>query len=296
MVNIREIPITGKMREDFEKFFKVNGEPEQFELSEVTTAKLLKAMPIKGIRPNCSVCGHGLIIVPVFENKKSDKKFAVGQVCASNLRAIGKLKGDIDELNFKKMVKLERKTITKRMLEFEAEQNKISLEIIHNMEVTWLYELVNAMNEGIDGDFWTTYHHGGGSFGDRIRQDFKYDVIFFKSINSQIMRSGKLSDKQMVVLQKAMKRESDIDKRIQDINTKFDRICEEAKRRAYHDWFYGSILTMLKKYGLDNKDKTFLESLKQFYREKGYYTDKQITAIKFIWGRYYDTELEYPLG
>jgi hypothetical protein len=280
MVKITELPISKKMQEQFEQFYKITS-TETFTFKEITSATILKVSPsmYPGVNPMCSVCGHGLETVLVFQSDQTGRLYGLGSVCGCNLIAMQK--DGIDQLNFNRTVALEKKTIMKRMLEFQAEQNKIKLEVEHTDAIYWLYQLVEESKIRLEEVYEGFFYH----WADHVRF-FKKHLEFYHSLYIQVTKKGTLSDKQINALKKS------IHIPVEEKLDKMERAWEVAREQWEQDRKVQSAVCDMDSllmhwerntYGSKQWDIDFIKNVREYYDKHKTLSDKQIAVIKKIY-------------
>lgn len=273
MVEIDEIPIQAKMKDKFMKFFEfTNTDQGDWSIEGIISSEELKVHDNQyhGVSDSCSVCLHGLMQIVVFKNKKTHEMKGFGIVCGSNLIAMQKYDGDLNKLNYDRIVKLERKTITKRMLEFQAESGRIVLETQYFEEITWLYEFVEEVKIRYEEDYFNNTDPKFNNVFSTIR--------FFMSIYNQLQRKGKLSEKQIQSIRKDMGNEDAIFDRIDaELKNLWLKIAKDSKISTYH-----SIIMELNKpykHNLNQWQRKVVIDLYDWYQKNHYYSPKQMGLI-----------------
>jgi len=117
MPKLLDLPIAGQIKRDFENFFdKTNSNIQDWEFDQVTKFSIMdiEMGKLKDVSDNCYICDHVIKNICVFRLKKdySETK-GLGVCCASNLMAMQQY-GSIENLNFERQVKLEKKTLLKK--------------------------------------------------------------------------------------------------------------------------------------------------------------------------------------
>lgn len=287
MVSIKELPITGAMKEHFERFLNIHP------IGDITFNEVVVFVKDDDgfihptdPDPQCSVCGHALKYGFVYRDPDGSR-LALGTVCASNYEGVVKW-GSIEETNFHKIVRLEKKTMMKRLLEAQAEQGKIILETKYHNEITWLYSLIMTSQEEVP-ELWAWHFELMHMDSDRQRI-WDEELKFFWSLYGQIERRGKLSEQQIIALNKAM--QHTVDDRITRMQVKLDAV--------YERWRYGQRLRfhtgLISRLERDRKTagvSAFLLSLKDQAKQKDYLTDKQLAAIRKIYYYHYPRDDDY---
>ena len=302
------MPITNNMRERFEFFDFTVGIDNNLKFEKMSNAKALTDVNGEdkdyGVKPVCHVCGKGLMNVVIYSYKEGNtmEYYALGVVCASNIECIKEIDGmvNIDKMNYDRQVKLKKKTMIKRMLEFEAERGRIILESQYHDEMIYLHDLVGAYTEMLHNRYLPSWDHDFtlreilGTIGQTraIYHVIEDETNFFHSLYNAVNRKGKLSEKQMTALQKAMW--TSVEDRIGRLEQKLDYEDEKEWKSEVQRGHFSLVINLLSpyKYRLSQKDRKFLESVKEWKDSGKYYSDKQMSVIRGMWKRYSDIPLE----
>ncbi len=281
MVSIREIPISGNIANDFNRFFQV--------LNDLEVP--LKSLKLDGYKyrvddsSSCAICGHAIKQRYLIKGDKG-QKWELGIVCASNLLAIQNVDGNIDKLNYDRKVALEKKTILKRMKEFEEEQAKIQLEIQKGDIFDFLNSIHSRLVELKPRAF--------GVFKDEKPEDYpsycsvlEQKARFFLSVRISMLR-GQLTKNQETAIRKQM--ELGVDSIISKIKSKIEakERKDDLRRRAMK-----IVYTYIEEcMGTTSQGQwypkvwkgyhEFLQSIRNQFREKGFLSEKQMNAVEKI--------------
>lgn len=296
MPKLLELPLSGKIRKDFESFFSAtNSTAENWDLHD-------NYNPLEPKSKSCFICGHGIKNPVGFRNMETDQRVDIGVVCASNLLSLGMYyKGNIDKLNFDRQVRLEKKTIMKRLAERIAEQEMEQIKIKHGDIVDYLEKFKNAIidefvPDRIKKDIDEIHIMELPRYCNWTNNFFHYNIEFFFSIYDSI-KHGKLTDNQLRAMKKCI--EIPIEERLDKIRREMAVITEKRKMETdsaeairlidcfleerpsyggyvYQNWFVN----------IWSKHKSFLIDLKRQFNQRNFLTDNQIKAIEKIHGRY----------
>ncbi|MFC1755459.1 hypothetical protein ACFL96_19060 [Thermoproteota archaeon] len=148
MVTITQIPISGKMREQFEVFLK-GTQITDWSFSECVHFKVAQASPsfYPDAQPICDVCGHPIRRICLFDKKGESYRKSLGICCATNLLAMIEYKGDTDKLNYDRTVELQKKTMMKRFIEADKARKAIELETKYHTEFKYCTDVVEAVTK-----------------------------------------------------------------------------------------------------------------------------------------------------
>jgi hypothetical protein len=290
MVDITELPLTGKMKEKFNIFFqeiKQLGIPlDKIDFDGYEYRK--------DVSSNCDICGHAIKQRLKFKSQtKHPQKWELGVCCASNLRAIQGVKGDIDKLNFDRKVVLEKKTILKRMREFEEEQSKIQLEIqkkdvldflndFHKKLVKLCPHKFGVRREGDEPPSDLSSDHNNQGILARDTQGFLLSIRLST-------KRGQLTDNQEKAVRKYMER--GLDNVFEEVKTK---VREKERKDDLHRKSLKVVYTYIEEcLGTRSREgqwfpkvwkgyQEFLQSIRTQFREKGFLSEKQIKAVEKI--------------
>lgn len=292
MVEILELPIQSKMKDKFIQFLEfTKSKQDDWNFEGIISSVELKEPNHKyvGVSDSCNVCLHGLKSIVIFRNKNTNEYKGLGTICGANLIAIQKYEGDIDKLNYDRMVKLEKKTIIKRMLEHQAKMGKIILESKYYEEMNWLYELIEEAKIRYE-DYFLGHYHNDSTFSSIYRNN----LDFYISIYNQVERKGKLSTKQIDAIRKNMNKQS-----IEERFTKLDNILKEtwikvAKKRIMeiHHGIIQNLITPFK-HKLNSWQRDVISDLNNWYINNGYYSEKQMGLILKIASQVEEKYVEY---
>lgn len=293
MVGLRELPISGEIKRDFEGFLAKTGSIfSDWELTEVeeNIPGIPTARVGKPLSSSCEVCGHGIKHVCIFE-RKTGSEAHLGVVCASNLIAINKY-GSLDKLNFARKVKLEKKTILKKLLEFQAQQEKLKIEVKYFEEVKWLNELFAKVLEKYPNLY------GIAEGGYKFSSAFYKHLQFFQSVKVAFER-GKMTDNMALAVRKSM-REKSIDQRVKELEDYVNYLIEQAVKQEKIDQASHKLRCLYKvsytgggiwfNYSMWEGHRSFLASVIKQYDEKRFLSDKQIEVINKIHDKYCQDE------
>lgn len=281
MVKITEIPITSKMKDKFEIFLKKNP------LGSIVFGDFGKWEN----GGNCAVCGHRLIWS--FRNGMTD----IGICCATNLFALEKCEGNYDKLNFERIVKLEKKTIIKRQIEWKKKQIAQELEIKYNDEFKFCSEVVDlTLNDVFFQDERIVSlpdddrNKDGRHFFFAGIPEYKTKAMSkIYQANSWLnwMKEGTVNDYYTGKLHDLMKEKpEEIIKEAKVRLEENEKIAEKEQEKRNEDRSFYDKVSELKKISLSQYDIDFVKSLYQFFNERMMYSDKQKQAIDKLFHKY----------
>ena len=279
MVKITELPITGKMLEDFQKFFRLHEGPGGWDYMEMIT---YNPESPGDVPPICSVCGHGLKYIFVYS--KDGNRHGFGVVCASNLEALQKK--DIDKLNYDRTVKLQRKTILKRMIEHQTAQNKLNLEVQHYDKVHYIVDIYNRLLDEY-GEY-TVSSWMVNSYSNS--HPFKRYMEFFVSLYYSYER-GKLSEKQLSALGRSINKMT-VDERMNAFAIAYDEEMDRQSKKNRQSRHYYIVYDMIDKWGLNDWERKFLKSVKEWFEAGKNYSEKQMETIRNVHDKHHETTCE----
>lgn len=280
MVDITEIPLTGKMKEKFVEFFS------EHKLESISLGDFGKWQG----GGTCAVCGHGLSWA--FRNNLEHRD--IGICCATNILALQKCKGDYDKLNFDRIVKLEKKTIIKRQKEWEKKQEAIKLEIKYNDEFKFCTSVMNmaltdnffkenrfvsldddSRNETCNGNF--LY----GGIGDERAKPLR--KVYQCNSWLSWLQHGTVNEYYTNKLHDLMKETPE-----QIIQEAKQKVVDYQKLEEKHtqDTKFYQKLHHLKDIRLAKFDVDFVNNLQEYFQRYSKFSDKQKEAINKLWHKY----------
>lgn len=194
MVDIRDLPIDGKIKEKFVLYLEKN---------PLNTLHLGDFAKWEG-GGTCAICGHSLSWS--FRDMSPLGNRDIGICCGCNVLALQQCKGDFDALNFQRKLALEKRTIAKRQREFEKQQKAIELEIKYNDEFKFCTELTKRFYE--DSDFQEMIGKRDNDFYSYAMGERQNQCLYkIKKAESFLVwiKKGKVSDYYLAELRKIMR-------------------------------------------------------------------------------------------
>ena len=284
MPEIIELPIAGKIKEKFLAFLDKNP------LDKIYLGNFMK---LEG-GGNCGVCNHNLKWG--FTDFPDDNR-VIGICCGTNIIALQKCKGNFDKLNFERLVKLERKTIIKRQIEWEKTQKALQLEIKYNEEFKFCSEVVNLV---LSDNFFKEHKIVSEDDDDRNREEksffyaglpqYKCDAlskVFQCDSWLRWLKAGTVSDYYLENLHRLMPQTPlQIVNEAKERLIQFEEIAKQKEQERQLSYDYFEKVVKLKEIRLGKYDVDFVKSLNSFFSNKDYFTENQRNAIDRLCHKY----------
>lgn len=279
MVNITELPIAPKFKENFDRWL---GDRD---IADVSLGNFSKITEGSG---NCAVCGHG---IKYGMEEHGFRGRHIGICCATNIYALQECKGDFDKLNFERKVRLAKKTIYKRRKKWEAEQKKIQMQIKYSEEFQFCHKVLKDFvceKELWDRNFFW-FGNEGSLFLQSPNRNYEKAMAKIVQIKSWLSwaNSGVVNDAYLNQLRELMKQTpKEIVDEFKMLLTEADKKQDEfiAKRKKFDDTMKD--LHRLNDCRLSQYDWDKPKSLLNWGYEKNFFTDKQYSLIESLQHKY----------
>jgi len=227
----------------------------------------------------CAVCGHSLMWS--YRNGSVD----IGICCAKNILALKQCNGNFDELNFKRELVLAKKTIYKHQKLFEQKQQAIVMEARYNNEFLFCKQVLDLV---WSDSFFEPYC--GQRDGDRyLYANPMTALIPLYAIESFIsyLEKGIVNEYYLKNIHTIMQKTPAelISKVKNEINETKKRLAQYEEKQEIEKIYFNKIM-QLSKINIGRFDIPFIQSLKNFYYEKEFYTENQKQAIDKLLYKY----------
>lgn len=301
MPTIYDLPLAGKIKGHFEKFFEdTDSEATDWSMGDFNKILIHNVQnPLSPMQDRCAVCGHRLIWGAQFGSDDKDD-ITVGRVCASNLIALSKYNNDISQMNFDREVELQKRTMNKRMKEAKQREKVIQLEIQFSDELYYCQQMIEQLKKEFPKvkesaeKFETTFIH---EFSRTYGMTYRNKVKLFSQFlywTDEGREYFEIED-----LQKAIKSKT-VEERIAEIKAEVIREQKRQKRMAEIETtnkeYERRITTLKNGVRLGKYDVNFVESLFSWFEDKKYqpfgmtnreiFTDKQAKSVDRLWHKY----------